>query len=100
MRKDVLNPKGYELFNAVDISTNQTSDIVYIPYLDNLGIIVEWSGTAPVGEIDVQVANQQTNPNTSIIWTSLFSNSIPVTGNTGSHTISGTQCCKIKLYSN
>lgn len=91
MRKDVLNPSGYKMFDAVDISTNQTSEIVYIPFLDNPGIIVEWTGTSPVGELVLEVSNQKENPNEAMIWTSLYSSTIAVTGNTGIHTLTATQ---------
>ena len=92
MRKDVLNPKGFKIFNEVNISTNQTSDIIYVPYLDNIGIVVSWSGTSPVGELKVEVSNQQENPNESMVWSELdFGSSIVISGNTGDHLISITQ---------
>lgn len=89
MRKDVLNPKGFKLFNETDMSVNQTSPIVYVPYLDNVGIVVSWAGTSPVGEVVVEVSNQQENPNESMIWGELdFGSPITITGNTGEHLIS------------
>lgn len=89
MRKDVLNPKGFKAFNAVDISTNQTSPIIYIPFLDNLGIVVSWAnGSSLAGEIVVEVANQQENPNESIIWSALdFGTTISISGASGEHLI-------------
>lgn len=92
MRKDVLNPKGFKIFNQVDISTNQTSDIIYVPYLDNVGIVVSWSGTSPVGELKIEVSNQQENPNEAMVWGELdFGSTINITGNTGDHLISISQ---------
>jgi hypothetical protein len=89
MRKDVLNPKGFKMFDGVDISGNQTSPIVYVPYLDNVGIVVAWSGTTPVGELVVEVSNQQENPNETITWTALdFGAPITISGNSGDHAIS------------
>lgn len=92
MRKDVLNVKGFKVFDAVDISSNQTSEIVYVPYLDNVGIVVSWSGTSPVGELFVEVSNQQENPNETMTWVALdFGAQISITGNTGSHIINANQ---------
>lgn len=89
MRKDVLNPKGFKVFDSVSMATTQTSPIVYVPYLDNVGIVVSWSGTSPVGEVVVEVSNQQDNPNEAMIWTELdFGAPVAITGNTGDHLIS------------
>lgn len=88
MRKDVLNPKGFKLFDEVDLTTNQTSNIVYVPYLDNVGIILIFAGTGNVGELFVEVSNQQENPNESMVWTALdFGSQINI-ADTGTHAIS------------
>ena len=93
MRKDVLNPKGFKAFNAVSMATNQTSPIIYIPYLDNLGIVVSWeNGSSLAGEVVVEVANQQENPNESIIWGELdFGTTISISGASGEHLINCAQ---------
>lgn len=92
MRKDVLNVKGFKIFDATDISTDQTSEIVYVPYLDNVGMIVSWTGTSPVGELKIEVSNQQQNPNEPMIWSQLdFGSAIAISGNSGTHTINMNQ---------
>ena len=92
MRKDVLNVRGFKLFDAANLSADRTSEIVYVPYLDNVGMIVSWSGTAPVGELKIEVSNQQENPNQPMIWSELdFGSPIIITGNSGTHTINMNQ---------
>jgi len=88
MRKDVLNPKGFKLFNDISVATNQTSDIVYIPFLDNVGITVHWSGSSIDGELKIEVSNQQENPQEAMSWIELdFGQAIMISGNSGNHLI-------------
>lgn len=92
MRKDVLNTAGYKVFDNVDISTNQTSGIVYTPFLDNVGIVIAWTGISPVGVIIVEVSNQKENPNESMEWVALdFGSSVAITGASGNHIINCNQ---------
>jgi len=89
-RKNVIVP--HMLFSAEDISTNQTSDETNILYLDSVSIIVQWSGTAPVGELFVEVANKIENDPLPTIWEALdFGVPITVTGASGSHNITVNQ---------
>ena len=88
MRKDVLTPRGFKIFDDVDASGNQTSPIVYVPFLDNVGIIVAWSGSSLDGELSVEVSNQQENPQESMQWAKLdFGGPILIVGDSGDHLI-------------
>lgn len=54
-RKHVVH--SYEMFDSVDISTNQTSSITNVEQLDQATIHISWTGTSPVGEITVEARN-------------------------------------------
>lgn len=91
-RKNIIEP--FKLFNNVDISTNQTSDSTDIKHLDNVGIVVEWSGSSPSGEFFVECANPDPNilNESSWTWSELdFGSDIVISGNSGSHIINMTQ---------
>lgn len=101
-RKNVL--LSFPMLNGADMSTNQTSPVTDIAYLDNAGITVTWSGTSPVGTITVECANPNPTENEADWnWHELgFGTPIDVTGNTGSHIISMNQLpfTKIRLKYN
>lgn len=83
-RKNILEP--YKMFDSVDISQTETSHIVNIKNMDKASIILEWTGSSPVGTIDVQVRNikEPVGPVTS--WISLdMGATINITGASGNH---------------
>lgn len=94
MRKDVLKPTGFKLLDSVPTATTVTSETVYVPFLDNVGIQIAWSGSiAANGLIFIEVSNQQENPNESIQWSALdFGSSITITDVSGDHLININQC--------
>jgi hypothetical protein len=79
-RKNVIKP--YQIINAGDMSGDITSASTNTQYLDNVGLIAEWTGTSPVGTITVEVQNGDS------AWSELnFGTTIAVSGNTGNHNI-------------
>lgn len=98
-RKNVL--LHFKMLDAADISTTQTSPATDIAYLDNAGIVITWSGTSPVGTIDIECANPApTEHEADWTWVPLnFGSVISVSGNTGLHTITMNQLpfTKIRL---
>lgn len=88
-RRNIIQP--YKVFAAGDISGNltQASPYTTIDQVDKVGIELEWTGTAPVGEFFVDVAFLYPNTTDFSQWQTLdFGSSIAITGNTGSHLIS------------
>lgn len=76
-RKNVI--RGYKVIADGDISTNLVSEVTNVTNLDNVGYLVEWSGTSPSGTISVEV---QSGPSG---WCPLdFGSPISVSGNSGS----------------
>lgn len=69
---------------GADMSVSQISDVSSISRQDNFDIIVNWTGTSPVGTLAVEISHDQ------LIWIPLdFSGggliAVPVTGNSGNH---------------
>ncbi len=87
--------ESYDMFagssgqpNLTDMSTNQTSYVTSIKNQDKASIIVNWSGTAPVGVLTVEARNKKENVGPDSGWITLdFGSPINITGNTGSHTL-------------
>jgi len=78
--------KPFLLFNAVDLSVNQLSVLTTVNWLDNVGIIVTWSGTTPVGVFTVECSND------GVVWSTLnFGSVIQISGNTGDANINMNQ---------
>lgn len=67
--------------SGADLSQSSvTSNTTNVTYGDNIGIAVNWTGTSPVGTLDIQVSNDGTT------WLSLdFGAAIAISGNTGNH---------------
>ena len=85
-RKNVIVP--YKIIDDGDMSGSLTSVITDVQFQDNVGIIVSWSGTTPVGTLTVEVANQVKDDPDSLIWDELdFGATISVSGNTGQHSL-------------
>lgn len=91
MARRILNHK---MLDSADISTTQTQNgHTNVEGVDEATIMVEWSGTAPVGVISVQASNSEQDEFTkgTEVWYDLdFGASIDVTGATGDHQINFT----------
>lgn len=71
-----------KIIDAGDMSGDLISDIVGTTNLDNIGLILEWTGTTPVGTIYVDVRNNSNGVTST--WSTLdFGTLIGVAGNTG-----------------
>lgn len=78
------------MLSSADISTTQTSDTTIVEGIDEASILVQWSGTSPVGTITIEASNSTENEfkKNLEVWETLdFSATISVSGNTGSHQI-------------
>lgn len=75
--------KSFSMVTDGDMSANITSEIVNVQNLDQGSILVEWSGTTPVGTLTVEARNGESQS-----WYELdFNATMSVSGNTGSHQI-------------
>lgn len=86
-RKNAILP--FKAIDAGDMSADITSEVTDMMFQDNALYQVSWSGTTPVGELFVEVTNDDylLNPSTAV-WSRLdFGSSITVSGNTGNHII-------------
>ena len=78
----------FKLFNAVDISTDQTSQECDVREISAIGMTIAWTGTSPVGEIFVEASNHDLLSNIAAEWVALdFGSSIAVSGNSGTHLV-------------
>lgn len=85
-RKNVIVP--YKIIDDGSMAGDITSAVTDVQYQDNVGIIVAWTGTAPLGELQVEVANDVYNDPDAIVWDALdFGSTISVAGNTGQHSL-------------
>lgn len=94
------NTHNWAIIDSEDMSADITSDSTDVTNTDNIGIIVSWTGTSPVGELFVQVSNDNGTPTT---WVNLdFGAAINISGNSGSHDISINQLpySKLRLFYN
>lgn len=74
------------MLDAESLGASFNSTLTDITAMDNVGIILTWTGTSPVGTIEVQVSNDTAATPTT--WTALdFGSSISISGNSGTHTI-------------
>jgi hypothetical protein len=81
-RKDVL--ANWPMFgvSGADMSANATSQITTIQFMDNIGILINWSGSSPVGTLFIEISNDNKT------FTALeFGSSISISGNSGTHTV-------------
>lgn len=87
-RRHEIRP--YKVFDAVDISTNQTQGTPYttIDGLDRVDLELDWSGSAPVGTLFVDVCSYYEKSGAFSTWVPLdFGTSISISGNSGQHII-------------
>lgn len=63
-------------------TASTTSTVTEVQNMDNIGIVMNWTGTSPVGVVTIQVSNDQ------LTWASLdFGSAIAVSGDTGNNVI-------------
>ena len=80
-KKSWLN--GYPLFSANNMSSNVTTSETDVTNYDSLEIWVDWTATAVVGILAVEVMYNQSG-----LWTALSGlDAIPITGTSGNHQI-------------
>ena len=89
-RKNVV--RSYKMFDAVTISTDQSSTATNVLNLDNASIQVIWSGGGtPVGTITIEATNIDPDlpsfDSTTDYVTLTLSGTIAVSGNSGNHSI-------------
>lgn len=86
-RKSILEP--YKIVSAASLAGNFTSGNTSIKNLDNIWIEIEWTGTAPSGEIFIEVASEY--PKETEQYTQFkeldFGAPITIAGASGTHTI-------------
>ncbi len=92
--KRVLFP--YQIFDNVDISTNQTSAETSVAFMDYGKIDISWTGTSPVGVINAEFLKITADRNVSgkvDLWEAInFTGAaggtdIPISGASGTHEI-------------
>lgn len=80
-RKNTL--KSYKMIDAADMSANVTSSTTSVINLDKASIVIAWSGSSPVGTLEVQTRNGEDD-----VWRALsFGTAIQVSGNSGDHRV-------------
>lgn len=85
-RKNVI--QTFKMLDAADISTNQLSVDTSSINLDSGSIVVEWTGTTPVGVITIEATNDDPKDPLGATYRDLdFGSAINVSGNSGSHEI-------------
>jgi hypothetical protein len=88
-RRNQIQP--YNVFDAADMSADitQIAPFTTIDQVDKIGIQLEWSGAAPVGQFFVDVAYQLPNTTNFTSWQPLdFDLPIDISGASGNHNIS------------
>lgn len=75
------------MFNAQSLASSATSAATNTEQLDKASIVVEWTGTAPVGVLTVEGRSFQNSTNGPIAssWVTLDFDTIDITGASGSH---------------
>jgi hypothetical protein len=87
--KKVIDP--FKIIDAGDMSGNITSVSTSVRNMDMVTFFVEWTGISPVGTLSFQyVEKESINPSLETWKTIDFGTdgtTIPVSGNSGSHTV-------------
>lgn len=86
-RKNVID--AHKMLDAVDITTNQTSEPTKTTFLDRASVSVNWTGSDAVGELVFEAKKQVPGKSTAESnWTALdFGTTINITGASGNHEI-------------
>lgn len=74
---------GYKPFDATSIGSSQTSSEIEVGQSDYGSIFLSWTGTSPVGVLEVQAKNGEKGTYRALD----FGSAINITGNSGSHDI-------------
>jgi len=90
-RKDTL--VNYQMFgtSGCDMSATTTSSVTNVNLMDNLGIILNWTGaSSPVGVVTFEVSNDyNANTGNAGTWQALnFGSTISISGSSGTHDVS------------
>ena len=91
--KRVLRP--YRVIDGGNMGSDITGAETNIQFLDYVSLTVEWSGSAPVGVLNVEVLKIESERNAALgidVWKKLdfggaIGTDIPISGATGSHEI-------------
>jgi len=86
--RNIIEP--YKIFDNADMSANINQGLPYttIDKIDRISIDLDWTGTAPVGELIVEVSYLIPRTTDYTPWRPLdFGSTIDITGNTGNHQI-------------
>lgn len=86
-RKNVI--PSFKMLDSVSISTDQTSSTTNVTNLDRATIVLEWTGTSPVGVVTVEAQKKEIqNAIADTSWIELdFGATIAISGNTGNHVL-------------
>ena len=86
-RKNVI--PSFKMLDSVSISTDQTSSTTNVTNLDRATIVLEWTGTSPVGVVTVEAQKKEIqNALADTSWIELdFGATIAISGNTGNHVL-------------
>jgi hypothetical protein len=86
-RKNVI--PSFKMLDSVSISTDQTSSTTNVTNLDRATIVLEWTGTSPVGVVTVEAQKKEIqNAIADTSWIELdFGTTIAISGNTGNHVL-------------
>lgn len=71
--------------SSLNLGASFTTEVTNVQFIDNIGLIFTWAGTLPIGEIFVDVSNDDVLLDSQIInWSSLdFGSANSITGSTG-----------------
>lgn len=86
-RKNIL--EAFDMLSAASMVSSQTQATpTYVKNLDRASILVEWTGTSPVGTLEVQAQNIREPVGAASAWETVDMGApITISGNTGSHTL-------------
>lgn len=86
-RKNAITP--FASIDAGDMSGDILGAITDLMHLDNVCYQAKWSGTSPLGEIQILVTNDDaSNPAITPVWSELdFGSTISIASDSGEHLI-------------
>lgn len=80
-RKNVL--KSYKMIDAGDLSGNITSSQTSVINMDKASIVLAWSGTSPIGAVELQARNGEDDAFRALDLGAVVS----ISGDSGNHRI-------------
>lgn len=75
-KRSIISP--FKVFDAVDASVDQVSDVTFIQNMDNISFTISWTGS-PVGTFIIQTTDTTLGEAGGMIWTDLDV-TVPVSG--------------------